>query len=275
MASAALPIAQAGFSFMMNLLAAHDKRIQLAKQENTAVAQAVTALDTDLKTVFTALNNGDMTEAVAIASFQDIEKWYWLWITPFTQNQNVTEAMCNATVLAGGRGASSDNPVGCGSSAGGKECTAACCIGCAVIVSACRQGVKIVQAHGATNTLGYGVGTIQVPGVAANKYGLPARAAYNLTYKPPKVKNPEAEVTLNTKTGILTVGATPSPTDVVIATGVTTVGASPDTGGDQIQHTPAGTDVASTTLAPAGAGLSMSLILIAIVAIVVLLIAAK
>jgi len=45
----------------MGLLAAHDKRVQAAKEENAALAQAVTALDADLKTVFTAANNGDIT----------------------------------------------------------------------------------------------------------------------------------------------------------------------------------------------------------------------
>jgi hypothetical protein len=250
-------IAEQAGSLIMGLLATHDKRVKLAQAENAAVAQAVTAFDHDIQTIFSALNAGDITEQVASKACADVEMWYWVWITPFSQNQNVTESMCNSTVLDGGRGAASDNPPGCGSSAGDKTCTSACCIGCAVIVSALRQAENVIAKHG---------GTVNVPGVVANKYGLPARAAYNISYIKPKVKNPEAAVTLNTKTGTLSVGAPPSASDILVSAGLVNTQASPDTGEDVIPHNAAGQDAGTTfaTVGPSIGGLSSNVLLLVI-----------
>jgi hypothetical protein len=272
-ASGIISLAETGFSFVMGMLAAHDKRVKLARTENAAVAQCIAALDHDLATIFDALNKGDMTESVAIAACADIEKWYWQYITPYTQNQNVTEAMCNS--IGTGNpvpgtvntwGAPDGNPVGCGSTLGGKTCTSACCIGCAVIVPSLRNAAIAAQKHG---------GTILVGGVGANKYGLAARPAYKLTYKKPKVVNPEAEVTLS-KTGVLTIGAAPSNQDVVVAQGVIATNAPPDSGGDVIPHTAAGTDVTTALSNPpvSGiAGIPLSWLLAGGIAVAVIVIA--
>ena len=239
-------LAGTGESLIMGLLAAHDKRVQAAKEENAAVQQAVQALDADLKTIFTAANNGDITPSVAMATCQDVHLWYWAFIQPLQQGSTKGPQQTFPNP-----GAPNSNAVGgiyyeatdganchCGTD---KNCTAGCCIGCAAIdptLSNAYAGFKTGKAF-----------TMTVAVIVANKYGLAQRNAYQLTYTPPKVTNPEAEVTLNTKTGIVTVGAAPTTNDAVVATGVVSTSGTSDAGGDQIQHSATGTDV-NVTSAP-------------------------
>jgi hypothetical protein len=240
----AASLAGTGESLIMGLLAAHDARVRAAKEENTAVQQAVQALDADLKTIFTAANNGDITAAVAMSACYDVHLWYWSFVQPFQQGStkgpqqtfpNPGAPNSNAT---GGiyYEATDGGNCHCGTN---KNCTAGCCIGCGAIdptLSNAYAGFKTGKAF-----------TMTVATIVANKYGLAQRNAYQLSYKPPKVTNPEAEVTLNTKTGVLTVGAAPATNDAVVATGVVSKSATPDTGGDQIQHSASGTDVNITS----------------------------
>jgi len=51
----------------MKLLAQHDERITIAKEENAAVKQAVATMDNDLQTIFKAANAGEITAIEAMA----------------------------------------------------------------------------------------------------------------------------------------------------------------------------------------------------------------
>jgi len=258
MATAPLAFAKVGFSFIMGLLAAHDHRMAIAKEENAANNQALAALDADMKTIFDAVNKGDMTPGTAIAACQDVRNWYWSFITPFQQGSRKGDTCgCDKAVAVsptvknyGTSQSVGSDGVGQGTARGscyacqveapcqmtgaGDPCTAACCIGCNVVNATIVNAIwALYQPKGAT---------FQVCGSAANKYGAIARAPYNLTWKPPAHET-GAEVTINVKTGIVTVGAPPSGNDAVILSGVQAIGSSPDTGGDVIQHNVAGQDV--------------------------------
>jgi hypothetical protein len=244
-------LAETAGTLVMGLLAAHDRRVTAAKEENAAVQQAVVALDSDLATIFDAANKGDITPQVAAAACMDVHNWYWLFIQPLQQGstkgpQQVFPnpgAPNNADTGGIYYEATDGANCHCGTD---KNCTAGCCIGCAAIDPCLSNAYKFFSTGKAF--------TLHVPVIVANKYGLAQRAAYDLKFTPPVHENPEAEVALNTKTGIITVGATPSGTDAVIATGVTTSGAPPDTGGDSIQHTAAGTDNPATTVSASAFG---------------------
>lgn len=249
---AAVQGAGLGLNIIMGLLAKHDQRMKIAKEENAAVNQAVTALDADLHTVIDALNKGDITEAVALITLQDISIWYWQFIGPFEQGPQKGPHSSHAYPLKGGTGngacyaanlpnrASDGIPVG--NHCAGTTCTAGCCIGANVVDATIANAVYAIQKHG---------GAFTVCGSAANKYGGVARAAYTLTYKKPAKLQSEAEVTINKKTGVVTVGALPSQNDAVITGGVVSRAGATDAGGDQIQHDASGTDVNVT-----GAGLA-------------------
>jgi hypothetical protein len=251
MAASAAPwagLAETGGTLIMGLLAAHDARVKAAKAENAAVGQAIAAMDADLKTIFTAANAGDISTQVAAQAVMDVHTWYWAFIQPLQQGstkgpqQTFPNPGAPNSAATGGiyYEATDGTNCHCGTDA---NCTAGCCIGCAAI-DPTLSNAYVLFSKGVAFTM-----TVAVI-VGNTKYGLSSRAAYNLTYTPPKVTNPEAEVTINKTNGIVTVGAAPSSSDAVIATGVTTVGASSDTGGDVIQHTAAGTDNAATTTAP-------------------------
>jgi len=257
MASLGVSLAETGGSLVMGLLAAHDKRVQAAKEENAALAQAVTALDADLKTVFTAANNGDITPQVAAQACQDVHNWFWAFVQPLQQGatKGPTQTFPNPgapnNAAVGGiyYEASDGANCHCGTNA---ACTASCCVGCAAIDPCLSNAYKWFLAGKAF--------TLTRPVIVANKYGLPQSGPYNLTFTPPKKENAEAEVTIAVKTGIITVGAAPSQGDAVIASGVTTIGAAPDTGGDVIQHTATGADNPATTTAATAGGTLTGLI---------------
>lgn len=240
LASAGIGLAVAGVSLVMGLLAAHDARVKAAKEENAALAQAVVAFDADLHTIFDAANKGDIEPGVAANACMDVRNWYWIFIQPLQQGptKGPTQTFPNPgapnNAAQGGIYYEATDGAAC-HCAGQAACTAGCCFGCANL-DPCLSNAYIWFSRGKAFTL-------SVPPVAADKYGLPARAAYTLTFTPPKVEQPEAEVTINKTSGIITVGAPPSASDVVIASGVTAIGAAPDTGADVIQHTASGADV--------------------------------
>ena len=233
MATAAISIGQTAFSFVMGMLAAHDARVKAAKEENAAVNQAISALDSDLHTIITALNYGDMTEADAIDCCNAIANWYWQFIEPLQQGSAKGPGVCGADNPAhvGGCVDSACKSVG-GRTGGcyqhegsapcsGTACTAGCCIGCNVVIPSLGNCARIIQAHG---------GTFYVCAIVGNKYGLTSRAAYTLTYKKPS-KVTEEEITIDAKTGVVTVGALPSQVDVVIDKGVVVKNSQSDSGG--------------------------------------------
>jgi hypothetical protein len=174
----------------------------------------------------------------------DVHNWYWAFIQPLQQGatKGPTQTFPNPgapnSAATGGiyYEATDGAFCHCGTDA---ACTAGCCIGCAAI-DPCLSNCYVLFRKGVAFT-------VTVPIIVGNKYGLQTRAAYNLTFTPPKQENPEAEVTIDVKTGIVSVGAPAGPDDAVIATGVQTVGATADTGGDVIQHTATGTDNPATT----------------------------
>lgn len=254
MATMANPISaltSAGFDVLnlgMHLLAAHDQRIQVAREENSAVQQAVTTMDADRQTIYKAANEGLITAAAAAAAILDVHTWYWAFLTPLIQgptkgptapfpnpgapNNNLTggiyyEATDGAACHCAGE--KIGNVVGC---------TAGCCIGCAAIDPTLSNDYVTFMRGG---------GSVIAAPIVANKYGLQTRAPYTLTYVKPKVVTPE-ELTINKNTGVVTVGAPPSSSDAVIQTGAESTQAAPDQGGVTI--TTPSTTIAGTATAP-------------------------
>ena len=218
----------------MGLLAAHDKRVTEAKEENAALNQATSAFVSDANTIFDALNKGDITPQAAIAAVTDVRAWFWQYIKPFVQpGCNNDRSQCaSLTSKAACGAAGTAQPTKCS-----KPCCATCCVACNFFEPAWNDMLTVISKGG---------GTVSWCQVGGNQYGYTGLKAGSVKYTKPKVTNAEAEVTLNVKTGTVTVGAAPSSQDVVIASGVVSTTSAPDQGGDVIVHNAAGQDVGVT-----------------------------
>lgn len=251
------PISQvigSGVTLVMGLLAAHDRRVQIAKEENSAVQQAVAALDTDLQTIFAAANAGDMSASVAVECCQAVSAWYWQFIGPFQQGPQRGQVSCGSNSRKPGPNVGTLQGACYGADSApcnGKSCTAGCCIGCNVIDPTLANCIWLFsQPKG---------GKVTACTVVGNKYGLRSRAGYVLTYKPPASVRSE-EVTINKNTGVITVGATPSGRDAVISTGAIAAGSIPDSGGVYEAGAALGSLGSSGLLLAGGFGLFLLLI---------------
>ena len=146
------------------LWAAHDARVAGAKTENAAVASAVVAFDGSLKAIFQAANSGQLAPSDAVSALQQTLGYYWSSMAPYQSGP--------------GRADASHGGAACGSVKCNKSCTAGCCVGCLDLTPAITAAIGVFQAGG---------GTITVPQVYGDKYGLKTRSSYTLTYTPPSV----------------------------------------------------------------------------------------
>lgn len=237
MVTAGIGAALSLFTFGLQLLAAHDMRVKIAKQENGALNQALIAFNGDLKTIFDAANKGDMTEAVAIYALQMLEQWYWAFMTPFQQGDQRGADGCTKYPGLDHVHVGACPQLACwdcqnANHAGhshGQTCTAACDVGCNLVVPILHNAQKIFLRHG--GALNVCIGQPRPDGGAIGvKYGFVPQKNYSLTYKKPAAVH-EAEVTLNRQTGIISVGAPPSNQDIIVAGGAISPTATPDEGG--------------------------------------------
>lgn len=208
----------AGFNLLglgMHLLAAHDERVRIAKEENGACMQAQTALDGDLHTIFDAANAGLITSQEAMQACADVSGWYWQFITPFQQGP-IRGNQCSSKFPANTKCYSAP-----GTPCAGRDCTAGCCLGCNVFDPSLASAYNVFKAGG---------GTAQICPTFNDKYGFVGRPGYSLTYKPSAIVK-QAELTINAKTGIVSVGAPPSNQDAVIASGGISANSMSDQGG--------------------------------------------
>jgi hypothetical protein len=237
MAALAINFGGTGLNLIMGLLAAHDKRMQEAKVENQASNLASGAQTSDMKTITDAYNKGDVTVAVAITAVQTVKAWYWQYMGPYMQQPGIGLSGC-PPVPNGVTGSTPTQHIKCAG-----NCRITCCLGCNFYE---YEWAAMVNALSALSAASVKAGTKKIVtfgAIAASKYGYTGRPAFSVTLIKPTVINKEAEVTIDKKTGIVSVGAPPSPDDAVIATGVEAAGAAPDTGGDVIQHNASGEDV--------------------------------
>jgi hypothetical protein len=153
----------------LGLLAAHDKRVQIAKKENAAVVQAVQAFDADMKTVFNALNSGNITEAQAIQYLQTMETAYWSFIKPYQQAQQIA---CGTPTPGTG---CKTGQVKCDK----KACTAGCCVGCDDINGSIANAIYVIQNHGGS----FNVCTV----FPSLQFENPGRPGYKVDYVAPSL----------------------------------------------------------------------------------------
>lgn len=192
-----------GADLIMGLLAKHDARVTAAKEENAATNQAVLAMDKDIKTIVNAANAGDIDEVTAMVLLNDVNLWYWQFVTPFQMgskhgNTCIPQFPDNTNCFA-----DTANPCA------GKDCTAACCLGCNSIGPSLSRVYAIFKNHG---------GTATICKVYPSKYGGVDRESYTVTYTPPP-KVIQVEATINKVSGLIAVGVPPSQNDVVVAQG--------------------------------------------------------
>ena len=235
--ASAIPIVGSAVSviggLVMGLLANHDRRVKEAKEENAALNMAVAAFKSDTATIFTALNNGDITEAVAVSSVVTVRNWFWQYMKQYVQPKCINDrSQCKSTTAKAPNGtAGPKQPNPCSGS-----CCATCCIACNFLEPAWNDMISVINKHG---------GSVSWFAAGGNKYGFTGLPAGNAKYVKPKHVT-EAEVTINAATGKLTVGAPAGSGDVEIAKGVVSKSATPDAGGaggDVIQHDTTGKDV--------------------------------
>jgi len=144
-------------------------------------------------------------------------------------------------------------------------CTAGCCIGCAAVDPTLSAAWHIFANGG---------GSFATAVIVANKYGLPSRAPYTLTYKKPAAIH-QAELTINTKSGVVTVGAPAGQNDLVVASGGVSTAAAPDQGGvvpvSQLNATENGPSQTNPTGVPALGSLGGTTLYLLIGAVVLVL----
>lgn len=155
----------------LGLLAAHDKRVKQAKDENEAMNNAVTSFDSDLKQVFDAVNRGAMTPDDGVTALTAMHDAFWSYVKPY----QMAAIPCPPQSGNGCYAAQSSAPT---KKAGicDKKCTAACCVGCNVIVPVITQSIKLFQSGKA--------GSVSVCEIYGSKFGGQQRTAYSLTYTP-------------------------------------------------------------------------------------------
>jgi hypothetical protein len=183
----AVPIVGGALSAVANaFLTGHIAREKAAVSENQAINSLIPAFDTDLKSVFAAANAGDLTPSESIQAVTIIWNNYWTGIKPVQQGSNKTITPLSTLETGNVNGVNGGSfGVMCNSQAapGGipcdKTCTAGCCVGNDVLTPSIQQAILAFQSPTG--------GTINVCEVYGNTtYGTTTRAAYKLTYTPPK-----------------------------------------------------------------------------------------
>lgn len=212
-------------NLFMGLLAAHDARVKAAKEENAACNQASAAQSSDMQTIANGFNSGVVTSAAGVSAVMDVRKWYWAFMAPIMQQPGEGQSFCPPP-SAGCSGSTSADPIACSG-----NCRITCCIGCNRFE---YEWAGMTNAFNALANASAGTTkTVTFAAISASKYGYTGRSAFTIKLVKPKAVA-EAEVTVNTKTGVLTVGAAPTSEDLVAATGAINPNAAPDSGGVDI-----------------------------------------
>lgn len=178
----------AGAAIFAGLWAAHERRLQEAKNENQAVNAALSGVDQAVKTINQAFNSGQATAAQCIQALQQVEQNYWAEVAGVIQpGRNA----CQASPSGGANCDAVNAKTACSGGSG-----AACCVGCSDLFSTGPQPASVDQfgtvyygIAGAVIVLQQGGGTSVMPSVAASKYGVTSRSGYSLTWKAPAVSS--------------------------------------------------------------------------------------
>lgn len=183
----AVPFAGPALAAIANaFLTGHIAREKAAVSENQAVNSLIPAFDTDLKSVFAAMNAGELTPAEGVEAVTVIWNNYWAGIKPVQQGSNKTitplstlETGNVAGVNGGSFGIMCNSQAPPGGIPCDKTCTAGCCVGNDVLTPSIQQAIACFNSPTG--------GTINVCKVYGNStYGTTTRNAYQLTYTPPK-----------------------------------------------------------------------------------------
>jgi hypothetical protein len=141
------------------LLSGHFAREKGAKNENAALNQVMPAIVTDIKSVFTAANNGQISASDAVTALQTIQSNYWQAVSPYESGPGQHAIACTGT-----------------STPCNKQCTASCCVGCNHVNNWIAAAIAVFQRGG---------GTAQFVPSAGSKYGYTGVPAWSATYKAP------------------------------------------------------------------------------------------
>jgi hypothetical protein len=155
-----------------NLLKASAKRAAEAKNENSAVANAVPGWDAAVAQIVAAYNSGQVSATEASSLFDLALQNYW--------NETVPQIQPGRNGCNGGK--SCPAPSSVTNEGGNNYCSgdigAACCVGCADLDLSTHNLKAAVAAQAATGKPQ--TGFVQV--VYASKYGGINRPAYNVTF---------------------------------------------------------------------------------------------
>jgi len=156
---------QAGLTIVTSLLAAHAKRLQDAKNENAAAAQAVPSFYSTVQQIVQALNSGQIAASDAISALEQLDE--------------ITYQSLRAYVGQPGTAWNSSTPGVCNSS-----CTVGCCLYTTYLHpdlfgASGKQGVIPVIEQGG--------GQVNIGNIPTNKYGFPSYGQITLTINPSAV----------------------------------------------------------------------------------------
>lgn len=165
------------------LWSAHNARAQGAKTENAAASSAIQAFDQSLQAIFAAANSGSISASDASSLCSQLYQQYWAGMAPY--------------MVGAGRADGSGGGARCPNIQCNKSCTVGCCLGCSIvfpIVGAYAPGgaaeLAFSGAGGAVTPWFTPPGTVNVPTVQGDSYGLAGRPGYSLTYTPPAGSTP-------------------------------------------------------------------------------------
>jgi hypothetical protein len=157
----------------LSLLAAHDKRVKQAKDENQALGIAVETFQSDIKQVFDMANRGGISASDAQNALAAMHDSFWSYMkqfqmasTPCPPGIDDVQNGCWYTFRQTKTG-------NCG-----KACTAGCCVGCNVIVPVIQRAIAVFQNGG---------GSVHVCEIPGNKFGFVNHPGYDLAYTPPPI----------------------------------------------------------------------------------------
>jgi hypothetical protein len=171
--SLALGAATAGIGAAVGIFAAlwaaHEKRVKEAKDENSSVNLGVQQVDQVVKTVFGALNAGQMSVSQAMQGIQVAWQQYWQLVAPHIQpGRNGCQA---GAAIPIGTKAYFKCP---GNSTFDKSWGGGCCVG-STIRASLDNCLKAIQQPGFVATMYR---------VYGSKYGANDRAMYQVSYTP-------------------------------------------------------------------------------------------
>jgi hypothetical protein len=173
-----------------SLLAAHQRRLREATDENSAVNKFIADMDGSIATIGNAYNRGQLSGYQAAQYFEQLWQHYWAEVTPHIQpERNGCNGGASIPRSRGGDLANSacGGGVGWSAIANKYKCSgdwgAACCVGGAVIegtISNLKYGAMKADSGARGNRV-----SVRVCQTFASQYGGRARAAYTVTFQKP------------------------------------------------------------------------------------------